>query len=170
MAERDCYLTVPFMLSEIIILHMQTKILFIIMALSLGAILPIQAAINAKLAKTVGSPMVAAFVSFSVGTIGLLLFVLAARQISWQQFAVHGRPWWLWSGGILGIFFVSGIVVVLARLGTVLAFSLVLAGQMLAAILIDQYGWLGVSIREISWGRMAGVILLIVGVVMIRKF
>lgn len=140
------------------------------MALSLGAILPIQAAINARLARTLGSPMAAAFVSFSVGTIGLLFFVLAARQISLQDFALQGRPWWIWTGGLLGIFFVSGIVIVLARLGTVLAFSLVLAGQMIAAILIDQFGWLGVSIREISWGRLAGVLLLIIGVVMIRKF
>jgi transporter family-2 protein len=150
--------------------HMQSKILFIIIALGLGAILPIQAAINAKLAKTLGSPITAAFVSFSVGTLGLLLYLIAAREASWQQFTVQGRPWWIWTGGLLGIFFVSGIVVILARLGTVLSFSLVLAGQMLAAVIIDQYGWLGVSIREISWGRIAGVLLLIIGVVMIRKY
>jgi bacterial/archaeal transporter family-2 protein len=149
---------------------MQSKILFIIMALALGAVLPIQAAINARLAKSLGSPMTAAFVSFLVGTLGLLFFVLAARQISLQDFVLQSRPWWIWTGGLLGIFFVSGIVVVLARLGTVLSFSLVLGGQMLAAIIIDQYGWLGVSIREISWGRMAGVILLIIGVVLIRKY
>jgi len=52
----------------------------------------------------------------------------------------------------------------------VLAFSLVIAGQMIASMLFDQFGWLGVAVREISLGKIAGVVLLIAGVVMIRRF
>jgi transporter family-2 protein len=149
---------------------MQSRLLFIIIALALGAILPIQAAINSKLSKSVGGAIPAAFVSFAVGTFALFVYLLVTRQLSPQIVSVRQTPWWIWTGGLLGTFFVAGIVFVLPKLGSVLAFSLILAGQMFVAIVLDQFGWLGMSIREISVGRIAGVILLVISVVMIRKF
>jgi len=139
------------------------------MALALGAILPMQAAINARLAKTAGNPVMAAFVSFAVGTIALMIFLIIAGRFQFQ-FMSSSSPWWIWTGGLLGIFFVAGIVVLLPRLGVILSFSLVLAGQMFAAIVFDQFGWLGVTIREISPGKIIGSILLIIGVFLIRKY
>ena len=150
-------------------LNMQSRLLFILMALALGAVLPIQAAINARLAKTAGSPVMAAFISFAIGSIALMLFLIIAGQFQFRFISSHS-PWWVWTGGLLGTFFVAGIVVLLPRLGVVLSFSLVLAGQMFAAILFDQFGWIGLAIREISVGKIIGSILLIAGVILIRKF
>jgi len=148
---------------------MQSRLLFILMALALGAVLPMQAAINVRLAKTAGNPVMAAFISFAVGTIALLIFLLIAGQFQFK-FISSSSPWWIWTGGLLGTFFVAGIVALLPRLGVMLSFSLVLAGQMFAAILFDQFGWLSVAVREISPGKIIGAILLIVGVVLIRKY
>ncbi len=148
---------------------MQSRLLFIAMALALGAVLPMQAAINARLAKSAGSPVMAAFISFAVGTMALMLFLIIAGQFQFK-FISSGGPWWIWTGGLLGTFFVAGIVVLLPRLGVVLSFSLVLAGQMFIAILFDQYGWLGVAVKEISAGKIIGALLLIAGVVLIRKY
>jgi transporter family-2 protein len=148
---------------------MQTRLLFMAMALALGAVLPMQAAINARLAKTAGSPVMAAFVSFAVGTIALMLFLIIAGKFQFR-FISSQSPWWIWTGGLLGTFFVAGIVILLPRLGVVLSFSLVLAGQMFAAILFDQFGWLGVAVKEISAGKIIGSILLIIGVILIRKY
>lgn len=149
---------------------MQSRILLVISALSLGAILPLQAAINSRLSKAIGSPVYAAFVSFAVGTIALFLYLIATKQFNVQALLPRQNPWWVWTGGLLGTFFVAGIVILLPKLGVVLAFSLVIAGQMVASILFDQFGWLGVAVREISLGKIAGVVLLIAGVVMIRRF
>jgi len=148
---------------------MQSRFLFIAMALALGAILPMQAAINARLAKTAGSPVMAAFISFAVGTIALMVFLMISGQLK-LGFISSSSPWWIWTGGLLGTFFVAGIVVLLPRLGVVLSFSLVLAGQMFAAILFDQFGWMGVAVREISAGKIIGAIMLIIGVILIRKY
>ena len=148
---------------------MQSRWLFVIMALALGSVLPMQAAINARLAKTAGSPVMAAFVSFAVGTIALLAFLLVTGQFKFG-FVSAQSPWWIWPGGLLGTFFVAGIVVLLPKLGVVLSFSLVLAGQMFIAILFDQFGWLGVAVKEISAGKIVGAILLIAGVILIRKY
>ena len=149
---------------------MQFRFVFIIMALLLGAILPLQATINTRLSKIVGGPVVSAFVSFSVGTIALLLYLLITRQIKLDTIPFRESSWWMWIGGLLGAFFVAGIVVLLPRLGVALSFSLVVAGQMAIAILFDHYGWIGTTIREISLGKIAGAVLLIVGVFLIRKF
>jgi transporter family-2 protein len=148
---------------------MQSRVLFMAIAFALGAILPMQAAINARLAKTAGSPVISAFVSFAVGTLALMVFLIVSGQFQFR-FISSQSPWWIWTGGLLGTFFVAGIVIVLPRLGVVLSFSLVLAGQMFAAILFDQFGWLGVAIKEISAGKIIGSILLIIGVILIRKY
>ena len=148
---------------------MQSRLLFIAMALALGAILPMQAAINSRLAKTAGSPVIAAFISFAVGTFALMMFLIIAGQFK-LGFISSQSPWWIWTGGILGTFFVAGIVILLPRLGVVLSFSLVLAGQMFAAILFDQFGWMGIAVREISPGKIIGSVLLIIGVILIRKY
>jgi len=148
---------------------MQSRFLLIAMALALGAVLPMQAAINARLAKISGNPVMAAFISFAVGTIALLFFLVVTGQFK-LGFISSQPPWWIWTGGLLGTFFVAGIVVLLPRLGVVLSFSLVLAGQMFAAILFDQFGWLGIAVKEISAGKIIGSILLIIGVILIRKY
>ena len=135
----------------------------------MGAVLPMQAAINSRLAKAAGSPVMSAFVSFAVGTIALMLFLILSGQFKFG-FVSPQSPWWIWTGGILGTFFVAGIVYILPKLGVVLSFSLVLAGQMFVAILFDQFGWLGVAVREISAGKIIGAVLLIIGVVLIRKY
>jgi len=149
---------------------MQSRLLLISMALVLGAILPMQAAINARLAKTAdNNPVMAAFVSFAVGTIALLIYLILAGQFNFR-YVSGNSPWWIWTGGLLGTFFVAGIVILLPRLGVALAFSLVIAGQMLTAILFDQFGWMDLVVKEISAGKIAGAILLIIGVILIRKF
>jgi len=148
---------------------MQSRFAFIIMSLLIGAILPIQAIINARLSKLVNGPIVAAFISFAVGTIALFLYLLVSRQFHLTEISIRQSPWWIWTGGLLGTFFVAGIVILVPRLGVALAFSLVIAGQMVAALIFDHFGLMGVSIREISWGRIAGAILLVAGVLLIRK-
>jgi transporter family-2 protein len=150
-------------------MNMQSRLLFILMALLIGAILPFQATVNARLAKAVDSPVMAAFISFAVGTVGLFAYLVLARQFHFRRSDFVQAPWWIWIGGLLGTFYVAGIVVLLPRLGVALAFSLVIAGQMGLAMLFDHFGWLGVPIKEISWGRIAGALLLVAGVFLIRK-
>jgi transporter family-2 protein len=148
---------------------MQPKLLYLLMAFSLGAILPIQAAINARLSRGVGGPVTAAFVSFAVGTIALLGYLFLGRSPLPGPGSINQGPWWIWIGGLLGTFFVAGIVVLVPRIGVALSFGLVIAGQVAVAVILDHYGWLGVPVREISIGKIAGALLLIIGVVLIRK-
>jgi transporter family-2 protein len=78
-------------------------------------------------------------------------------------------PWWGWTGGLLGAFFVTVVVLLAPRLGVATTLALAVAGQMAMALVIDQAGWFGVATRSIDLGRAAGAVLLVAGVVLLRR-
>jgi transporter family-2 protein len=79
-------------------------------------------------------------------------------------------PWWYWTGGFLGAVFVTVTVIVAPRLGAVNMLTYLIAGQMLASLILDHYGVLGFPHQELNPWRVLGVIFLIAGVVLIKKF
>jgi bacterial/archaeal transporter family-2 protein len=143
---------------------------FIILAVAAGLMMPTQAAINNKLAGYVESPILSAFISFAVGTIALFFYILAAGIPLGNLASAKNAPLVAWLGGILGAFFVASTVVLVPRLGVALTFSLIIAGQMLVTLIIDHFGFLGVSEKPINLMRVLGATLITIGVVLIRKF
>jgi bacterial/archaeal transporter family-2 protein len=143
---------------------------FYILAFLCGAIYPIQGSFNGKLLSHVGSPIITAIISFLAGLAGLVILGFV-NKVHWQQLLlVKNAPWYAWTGGLLGAFYVATVVIVLPRLGTVLTFSLIVAGQLVLSIIMDHFGLLGNTVRELSLGRLAGIVLLVIGIVLIRKF
>jgi Uncharacterized protein conserved in bacteria len=150
---------------------MSTNIYFyLLLALVAGAMMPTQAAINNKLAGYVASPISAAFVSFVVGTIGLFVYMLATGVPVSNITNIKEAPPIAWLGGILGAFFVTCTVILAPRIGVAMTFSLVVAGQMLITLLLDNFGFLGLPVKEISFARVGGVLLITAGVIIIRRF
>ena len=135
-------------------------------ALLAGAMLPIQFGINAQLANWVGGSVRAALVSFVVGAAGLLVAVLFAAR-GWPDRA-GDAPWWVWIGGLLGAFYVLGSIVTAPKLGAATLVALILAGQAVASLLVDHYGWVGFEEHPITALRVVGVVLLAGGVVLVR--
>ncbi|MBD5654315.1 MAG: DMT family transporter, partial [Candidatus Eremiobacteraeota bacterium] len=78
-------------------------------------------------------------------------------------------PWWAWTGGLLGAYFIFSTIVVVPRLGAAFAFALIVAGQMAASIAIDQFGLFGLPQTTASPARLAGAALLVAGVLLVRK-
>lgn len=140
------------------------------MALTAGAFLPVQAALNARMGKAVDNPIIAAFISFAVGTLTLSIYLLITRPSFSLPAAVKNAPSLAWIAGLLGTFYVAASILLLPRLGVALMFSLVVFGQMLITLVIDHYGLLGVAVKTINFYRVAGVALIIAGVMLIRKF
>jgi len=143
---------------------------FIILAVLAGMMMPTQAAVNNKLAGAVGSPILAAFISFFVGTIALFLYIAASGIPFGNLFSAKDASIVAWTGGLLGAFFVAATVTLVPRLGVALTFSLLIAGQMLVTLVIDHFGLLGVPIKEVNLQRFLGVTFITIGVILIRKF
>jgi transporter family-2 protein len=141
---------------------------YVLFGVAAGAMLPLQFGINAQLAAWIGSPIRAALVSFAIGTAALLVVAVAAAR-GWSDRA-GDAPWWVWIGGALGAFYVLGSIVAAPRLGAVTLVAVILAGQTLASLLVDHFGWVGFAEREITAGRIAGVALVAAGVALVRIY
>lgn len=149
---------------------MSNNYLLLLIALLAGAMMPTQAATNSKMATFLDSPVLAAFVSFLVGTVALFLYLLLTGVPLGNLAGVKDAPAVAWAGGLLGAFFVAAAVILVPRLGVAMTFSLIIAGQMIVTLVIDHFGLLGVPVKEVNLARLSGILLIIAGVVLIRKF
>ncbi len=140
----------------------------LILVVLAGGLVAVQAAVNARLGRDVGSPLIAALISFLVGTLVLLLAVWAIRAPIPVASTIARIPWWGWLGGVFGAFFVSLVIQAVPRLGVAVTLSGVVAGQLAIATLLDHFGWLGVPVHRISLIRVAGILLLLAGVALTR--
>jgi len=134
-----------------------------------GAATALQAPTNARMMTAVGSPVNAAFVSFAVGTaaLGILAVLLQAKP---DMAASRALPWYAWVGGLYGAIFVVAAAWGVPRLGVATTITLMVAGQLLLSVGLDHFGAMGVPKQTISWGRVAGVLMVLGGVLMVRRF
>jgi transporter family-2 protein len=135
-----------------------------------GAMLPFQFGINAQLAEWVDSPLRATLVSFAVGTAVLLVATLAFVRGWPSAERLADAPWWVWLGGLLGAFYVLGSVVTAPKLGAATLVAVILAGQAVASLLVDHFGWVGFDENPLTPGRLLGIALVAVGVALVRVF
>lgn len=143
--------------------------MLISVALVAGVMLPVQAGVNAAMGRHAGRPEWAAFVNFAVGLVALGVWLAANRVRAPTMAALHAAPAWSWLGGVLGAFYVSAVVLLTPKLGVTVTLGLTLAGQMVGALLLDHAGALGLAHRPVSPARIAGVLLLFGGVMLIRR-
>ncbi|MDO9083966.1 MAG: DMT family transporter, partial [Humidesulfovibrio sp.] len=122
-------------------------------ALLAGALMPVQAGINARLREFLGDPLMASLVSFAVGTVSLVLIILLTRTPLPTLGMAAAAPWWTWLGGALGAFFVAVSVILAFKLGATGLMAWIIAGQLLGSVLIDHTGAIGFAVREASWQR-----------------
>ena len=77
-------------------------------------------------------------------------------------------PWWAWTGGVLGVGYVTASVLLAPKLGATRLIVLVVAGQLLASVVLDHFGLIGYAVRPFNAWRALGCVLLIAAVAIIR--
>ena len=140
---------------------------FMLMAFAAGIIIAMQPPINAELTRQLGHPMSGALWNFCGGMLVLIVAHVVFRIVPTVGVAVKHAPWWAWLGGVLGAIFVTTSIFLLPRIG-VAAFTIgMLSGQIVSAMLIDQFGLLGADRRPATPGRLFGAALVVVGVAIV---
>ena len=148
---------------------MPTHMPYLMLAVAIGAGVALQSGVNAQLRLYLGHPAFAALTNFIVGTIALVVFLLALRE-PWPTLgAMRSAPAWTWVGGLLGAFYVASAVVVAPKLGAASMFALVIAGQVGMSLLLDHFGWIGFPAHPITLWRVVGALFLVVGVALVVK-
>ena len=96
---------------------------------------------------------------------GILLVIQGGEKIrDWQTL-----PWYMLGAGFFGLILYQTISITLPRLGSTMMIALIIIGQLLAGIVIDHFGLLGVATRHIDVYRVFGVIALLIGGYLITK-
>ena len=140
----------------------------VLLALIAGAMLPLQAAINARLGRVLGSPVWAAAVSGAVLTVALVLLGLFAIRTLPRTEGAATLPWWAWTGGLCGAFVLTATTAVAPRLGTAAMIAMVVTGQVVCSLLLDRFGLFGLAAYPLTPRRLLAAVLLIGGAALIR--
>jgi bacterial/archaeal transporter family-2 protein len=133
-----------------------------------GCLVGLQAPINSRLGKSVGTPE-AATLSFLVGTLALVLILLIARGGIGGLGHIGRAPWWALVGGLLGAVYVSVALVAVRTLGASGLTAVVIGGQLAISVVIDRFGLLGVAKQAVGAQRIFGLVLLAVGVALVVR-
>jgi transporter family-2 protein len=138
------------------------------LAILAGGLIALQAPTNAVLARAAGSPVTAAFISFLVGSaaLGVMALLLPSRQ---DAPGFSGLPWYIWIGGFYGAFFVAVAAYGAPRIGIGVLLVAAIAGQLLMAVALDHFGALGLPKHPASMTRIAGVALVFLGALLVRR-
>jgi transporter family-2 protein len=145
-----------------------TKTVAVLVGIGAGCLVGMQAPINSRLGKTVGGVQAASF-SFLAGTLALvsLTFVLRGGLGSWGR--IGQVPWWALVGGLLGAVYVFVALEAVRTLGASGLTAVVITGQLAISVAIDRFGLLGVAKQHVGAQRIAGLVLLIAGVVLVVR-
>ena len=146
------------------------KYIYTFMVLGIGCFLALQGSINAQLTTFLKHPLQGALVNFLVGTAALigLNFIFKTQIPDWTH--VKAAPWHLFIGGLMGAVFVSSVIFFIPKIGVTTVLAASIAGQLIAASIIDHFGFFGLTVQQISTGKIIGIVLLLSGIFMIQRY
>jgi transporter family-2 protein len=141
---------------------------FILAAVAIGGALALQPGLNGELARRVGSMFGAIFLSITLSLVlaGIALLIMRP-PISFA--GLSSVPPYVWLNGVIGFAFVIGTLWLAPVLGSAVLFASIVAGQMIVAVIADHYGLGGYRTADIDVWRIAGIVLVVGGVVAFQQ-
>lgn len=145
-----------------------TRLPYLFLAVALGAMIALQPGLNADVARRLGTPVGAAFLSILVAFVLSAVYIVVSRH-PFPLGAIASLPWYLWLGGLFGFLFVVGTLFVAPVLGGALLFAAIVLGQMIAATVADRFGFAGYPGHTIDVYRILGIALVVAGVFLFHR-
>ncbi len=142
---------------------------YMLAAILVGATVSIQPAMNAVLAKAIGSAYGASAISIAVAFASILIVIAVVGVGRVNGSTIATVPWWVFLAGVAGTIFVVGGVVIAPITGTLVFFVCIVAGQLIGSAIVDHFGTFGLAVREISAPRMAGIALVLAGAILTAR-
>ena len=136
------------------------------LAMGIGIAMTLQTAINTQLREYLYSPLQAALFSFLIGTIVLAILVFFQQVPKPNLHEIIHLPWYMWLGGVLGVYAISLSIYAAPKLGYLTLTGLILFGQIAMSMLVDHFGVLGTEKAPINWQRLLGGVVIFIGVLL----
>lgn len=145
--------TLPYMLATVII----------------GMLISTQPPLNSVLGRAVGSAYGAAAISIGIAFVCILAIIQVTGYGEVSRKTLATVPWWVYLSGVAGAIFVASGPVVAPVTGALVFFVCIVAGQLLGSTLADHVGAFGLPVREMTWMRGAGLLLVIGGAILVQR-
>lgn len=142
---------------------------YIAAALAVGVCISSQPPINATMARTLGSPLMAASISIAITLVITLIIWLSITRGNGDIMQIRSLPWWVILGGVAGVVFVVGGVVVAPVIGIALFFSCVVAGQLLGSGIADHIGAFGLPVKPLNSIKLLGLMMVLAGAILVQS-
>lgn len=150
----------------------QGVLIWQIIGILAGMLMAVQTAINGQLGRVLGSSFHAAFISFFVGAL-ILIIVVGIKERSFANIKepiAQAAPWWVWIGGFIGGLYVMINIYLVGQIGTGQTVVLALFGQITGSLLVEQFGLLKSIKNRITLVQVIGLLIMLAGVVSIKLF
>lgn len=145
---------------------MPVLIIVIVLGLLGGVAVGLQSPLASIIGQRLGS-MESVFIIHLGGAIaaGLLLIPQRGGQLAqWRSV-----PWYALGAGALGLAVITAVNYIIPRQGAVVVTFLIVAGQIVISLVIDQFGLFETSVRPLDITRVLGVVLLMTGVWLVAR-
>jgi transporter family-2 protein len=140
----------------------------VVLTAAAGALVALQAPINSQLGKHVGT-LAASSVNFATGLVLLIALTFVFEGGFGRIGEIRELSWVYVLGGVMGVAYVTTVLVTVRELGAGGVTAATIAGQLAMSIAADRAGILGLQERAITAPRIVGVLLLAVGVFLIVR-
>ena len=145
------------------------SLIYVFSAIFLGAAVSLQPPVNAVMARELGSPLLASTISMTISLFFVSIFWLVWNKDSVDLSQIRFLPWWVVIGGVVGVVFVVGSLVVAPVIGVALFFVCLVTGQLVGSTLIDQFGMFGLPEKPLNMMKIFGLIFVLIGAFLVQK-
>lgn len=140
-----------------------------VFSLAAGAANPVQSGANAELRKQLGTILWSGFVVYVAGLLGILVLQLIWRQSVPSEGRIAQVSWWAWTGGAVSIASTLAGIALVQRLGSGTFTGLNITAALITSLVLDHFGWLGLTVHRATPTRIAGCGLMILGLWMVNR-
>jgi transporter family-2 protein len=141
---------------------------YLALAAAVGALGGIHVPMNGALGERIQSPLVATLVFYAVGftCIATLALMGADRR---AIVALTEVPRWYLAAGVISVVVVGASTFLIPRIGAVTLFVVFVSAQLLVRMVLSHFGWLGSPTSPVSWVKLLGGALLVLGAVLVVR-
>ncbi|HEY7666940.1 MAG TPA: DMT family transporter [Actinomycetota bacterium] len=140
----------------------------IVLSLIAGIAGAAQAGLSSALGRRMGVLEATAFGALLGAAIMTTMAIVFGRGAS-GILSGFRQPPWLWTTAVMGALILTTLTFAPSRIGTFAAIGLIIVGQLAAGLLIDANGWFGGEAIRMTGYRLAGLIMLGSGALLILK-
>jgi transporter family-2 protein len=141
---------------------------FILIAIVIGILMPVQAGLNAELGRHLGHPYLSALTSLTIGAIAVSGLVFFNEGFAGLKNLTQAQPH-LFLGGVLGALFVGSSLILIPRMGATAMVGAFITGQLLGSVIIDHLGLFGLRPYALNYSRLFGIFLLFAGLFLVVR-